>query len=146
MLKYPIIIHLGFLMWFESNEQHLPKKSLAGEFISWHWEDKSFTSSFALWGSQLTTFFSWENASKWKTRTVNPKVWRVQDLDVTQDSVSEENEAPLWYGCWPVTALESVLEMVKMQKASAVWAWTPNTRICKDVRAYTKQQTKSRDS
>lgn len=46
---------------------------------------------------------------------------------MTQDSVREENEVPgnkpfvIWLlGSWPVTALESVLEMVKYRKLSCL--------------------------
>lgn len=96
---------------------------------------------------------SWEGASKWKTRLVHPKVWRVQNLDMTPNGVSEENKALgnmlfaiRLLGSLPVIAQEPVLEMVRYRELQPSQIRPLSACICKDVHAYTKQQIISRDS
>jgi len=50
----------------------------------------------------------------------------------------------LWHGCWALC--QSELEMVRYRKFQPSEPRPLNAGICKDVRAYIKQQIKSRDS
>jgi len=101
----------------------------------------------------IAHLFPRESASESKSRLVHLKVWRVQNFDMTPKGASEENKAlsstpfAVWLlGSWPVTAQEPVLEMVKHRESQPSGTGPLSTCICSNVRAYTKPQTRSRDS
>lgn len=72
---------------------------------------------------------------------------------MTPNGVSEEHKAvgnmpfAIWLlGSLPVIAQEPALEMVRYKELQPPQTGPLSARICKDVRAYTEQQIRSRDS